>query len=434
MADTRWLEQRGQGWYAVQDVPRPLREALGRKRMIVSLQTRELRVAQARRHDALAEFSRRIAAVQARKPGDPVLDAGMHWRRLLAADSSEEQRKAAGLEYDRIEYRHGRPAADAFAEVSLGRATPLLHHVDAWLAEGGVKGPLKERTRSQYRADLARLGDWLGSENLPATLESVTPIVAGRFVTEELVGKGIDWATGNRRISAASAYWRWLIKRAGLVTNPWSGQSLSRSAQARVGARTKRAFTASEAAALLAGPADAEMSDAMRMAALSGARVEELYRLRVGDCRDGWFDIRESKTRAGIRRIPIHSDLEAVVARRITGKATGDFLFHEPRRKDGSRERSSALSKRFGRYRQSIGVEERTDGRRHSRIDFHSWRRWFVTEARRAGIDRAVVAAVVGHRVGNLTDDVYADGPDAALLRECVEAVRLPPGAAGPGG
>ena len=101
-------------------------------------------------------------------------------------------------------------------------------------------------------------------------------------------------------------------------------------------------------------------------------------------------------------------------------------FFGHSRSKGTKRERSSALSKRFGRYRQSVSVEERDDGKRHSRIDFHSWRRWFVTEARRAGIDRAVVAAVVGHRVGNLTDDVYADGPDAALLRRCIEAVRLP--------
>lgn len=53
MPDTQWLELRRKGWYAVQDVPRPLRAALGKKRLIVSLNTRDLRVAQARRHDAL---------------------------------------------------------------------------------------------------------------------------------------------------------------------------------------------------------------------------------------------------------------------------------------------------------------------------------------------------------------------------------------------
>ena len=155
----------------------------------------------------------------------------------------------------------------------------------------------------------------------------MTPPVAGRFVTEALLRQGVDRATGNRRISAASAYWRWLVKRAGVPASPWRGQSLSRQARARAGGRDKR---------------------------------------------------------------------------------------------------SAALSKRFGRYRRAVGVHEREDGRRHSRVDFHSWRRWFVTEARNAGADQAVVAAVVGHEVGNITYDVYAGGPSEALLRVCVEAVRVP--------
>lgn len=351
--------------------------------------------------------------------------SGPRWSRLLAADDADEARQAAALEYHRIEHEHGRDAARAFADVSLGRATPLLSHVDAWLAEGGAKGPLRPRTQAMFRADLERLGTWLRSVELPATLEAVTSAVAGRFVTEALIAEGVDWATGNRKISAASGYWRWLVKRQGLAANPWAGQSLSKPARARTAARAKRSFTDTEVVALLAGPADAEMADAMRVAALTGARLEELYQLRVRDCAGGWLDIRESKTRAGVRRVPVHPDLAGLIARRVAGKAAGAYLFHEaaalPRHG-----RSSALSKRFGRYRQALGVHEREDGRRHSRIDFHSWRRWFVAKARNAGIDRAVVAAIVGHETGNITDDVYSGGPAEALLRACVEAVRLP--------
>ncbi len=83
-------------------------------------------------------------------------------------------------------------------------------------------------------------------------------------------------------------------------------------------------------------------------------------------------------------------------------------------------------STRFGHYRQRLGVEEREDGRRQSRIDFHSWRRWFITHAREAGFDRAIVAAIVGQEVGNITDDLYSGGPSDGRKRECVEAVKLP--------
>jgi hypothetical protein len=37
-----------------------------------------------------------------------------------------------------------------------------------------------------------------------------------------------------------------------------------------------------------------------------------------------------------------------------------------------------------------------------------------------------VVAAIVGHRAGNLADDCYSGGPEMAQRRRCVEAVRLP--------
>jgi integrase len=164
----------------------------------------------------------------------------------------------------------------------------------------------------------------------------------------------------------------------------------------------------------------------MHVAALTGMRLEEIYRLTVADCANRWFRVRYAKTRAGVRRVPVHPALAAIVARRCKGKPANAFLFHEPGPVRDGRERSMSLSKRFGRYRRALGVHETVDGARHSRVDFHSWRRWFITAARNAGIDRAVVAAVVGHEVGNLTDDIYSGGPDEKLLRACVEAVRLP--------
>jgi hypothetical protein len=49
----------------------------------------------------------------------------------------------------------------------------------------------------------------------------------------------------------------------------------------------------------------------------------------------------------------------------------------------------------------------------------------FVTKARH-GFDRAVVAAIVGHEAGNLTDDVYSGGPTDAAKVACVASVCLP--------
>ncbi|WP_372618574.1 DUF6538 domain-containing protein [Falsiroseomonas sp.] len=53
MPDTRWLVQRRQGWYCVKDVPRPLQAVLGKKRLVKSLNTRSLALAQLRRWDVM---------------------------------------------------------------------------------------------------------------------------------------------------------------------------------------------------------------------------------------------------------------------------------------------------------------------------------------------------------------------------------------------
>jgi integrase len=209
--------------------------------------------------------------------------------------------------------------------------------------------------------------------------------------------------------------------------NPWQGQSLPKASKRREdGEKDKRPYTDAEIVTLLDGNPDPEISDLVRVAALSGMRLEEIYRLTVRDCTDGLFRIRKSKTPAGVRDVPIHSGVAAIVARRTEGKGPTEFLFHEAGTPKGVRERSSVVSQRFMRYRLRLGVEDREDGRRHSRIDFHSFRRWFISRARQAGFERAIVAQVVGHEAGNITDDVYSEGATLAQKRACVEAVQLP--------
>jgi integrase len=273
---------------------------------------------------------------------------------------------------------------------------------------------------------MAALELWLLAQGLPPTIEAITKRVAGRYVSEELTGGAARPATVNRKVSSASSYWRWLEKRGHVEINVWANQSLSK--VSRPGdPDDKRPFTDNEVRTLLSGKTDHEVGDAIRVAALSGMRLGEIYGLTVAACADGWFDLRRVrvKTKSGQRRIPVHPDLKALVERRTKGKGVGEFLFHEAGPQQGDKVRSDAVGKRFSNYRQRVGVHEKADGDRQSRIDFHSFRRWFITKAR-VGFDRAVVAAIVGHEAGNITDDVYSGGPDDAVRIACVASVHLP--------
>ncbi len=449
MRDTKHLTRRGgETWYAIMAVPRPLRAAVGRANLRRSLQTTDIHVARARRHAALAEFHAVLDKARGAQKRDRLTDAALSYRTWLDELNRGEPSAIAAVsniprdvdpvryvratvanlvdeEADDIEAEHGAATAAQFVGIARGTATPILLNMEAWLAEGGKKGPLNERTKAQYRADLRALAAWLAKRGI-GTVEAVTKAIAGQWITETIVSKGVHWATGNRRISAPASYWRWMQKRAGIEGDPWRGQSLAKGPARKGADKSKRPFTDAELARLLAGDATPELADAMRVAALSGMRLEEIYRLKVADCAGGWFNVREAKTAAGVRRVPVHPDLAAIVDRRREGKKPEAFLFPEAGPAKVGRGRSAALSKRFGRYRQDCGVHERADGARHSRVDFHSFRRWFITTARNAGIERATVAAVVGHTAQDVTDGVYRGDVAEALLRACVEAVRLP--------
>ncbi len=428
MSDTRWLERRSQGWYCVKDVPRPLRAVLGKKRFVASLHTRDIRAAMARRHVALAGFEAEIAKARGMAGADAVQRSAMEWRAALQVFPEEARSvhfEHVAAEAEAIEEKHGHATAKDFYNLATGKTTPLLHYIDQWLAEGGARGPVAERTQRQYRSDLTELETWARASGVAPTIEAFTAKTVGRFITEAMVGTGANRKTSNRKISAASSYWRWLAKRGVVEGNPWQGQSLSKAKRREAVDTEPRPFTDTELATLLSGNPDAELSDAIPIAALSGMRLEEIYRLTVVDCTGGWFNIRRSKTTAGVRRVPIHTAVAPIIARRTQGYLPAAYLFPEAGPLRPGRERSMAVSKRFGRYRIRVGVDERPDGQRHSLVNFHSLRRWFITQARH-GFDRAVVAALVGHEVGNLTDDVYSGGPLDSAKVACVASVRLP--------
>jgi integrase len=205
------------------------------------------------------------------------------------------------------------------------------------------------------------------------------------------------------------------------------------------GYQDRRAYTDEELKKLLTGTNNTYLLDLIKVAALSGMRREEIMLLRKKDCEGGVFNVRDAKTLAGIRKPPIHSSLESIVAYRLEGKSDDDWLFHEAKGKGGGvTERGDYAGKAFNNYRKSLGLDERPNGQRQSNIEFHSLRRWFIRTAREAllkgakGYDPWTIAEVVGHDNSapdtelQMTMGVYAGPQTVDAKRACVEAVKLP--------
>lgn len=422
--DKLHLERRHQTWLCVVAVPRPLQAVMGKRRLIKSLRTHDLTEARRRRHKVVSEFQDQIEAARRTALAAPqglaagslgaILAEAMVDREVLTVEEDGGISDQAQM----IEDRYGKAAALAYHRVATGRSTPLGYYVDQWLKQASYPA----RSQVQHRGTLAELMRWCEKVGIAADVVAISRKVAGQWIAS--VTGQIAAATINRKLSTFRAYWKWLVDRGHVEENPWDRQSIPKG-RLRAENDGSRPFTDDELRRLLDGKADAVLAAFIRIGALTGARIESIAKLTVGDCAGGVFFIRSDKTTAGTRRIPIHSDLTTLITERCRGRKAGEWLFPEcSQTSTGSR--SAAVVKRFNTYRINLGVDDRVEGKRRSRVTFHSLRAWFLTAALRAKQPLHVVQQVIGHKQQGVTMGVYFGGDTLDRLRECVEAVRLP--------
>lgn len=454
--DRKYLEWHGQQFRVQVKVPKEARSILGKSRLVWPLHTDSLAVANRLKHRVIAELKEQIARaeLEARRLGrqevDQLTEEAFGWRADLAAESERPEELnedgiplggvVSSLLADRaeeIEKAEGVERASYFFKVASGLETPISSFIDAWLAE---RAEMKPRQRIDYRRAVSKFVAWLAEVRLPGAIEAANRKIAGRYVSEAMVAKAVHWKTANKDISALSVYWKWLIKKGHAEVNVWSGQSLPKIKHKGDDQKSKRPFTDDEVFTLLRGITNPLVLDAAMVAALSGMRTEEIARMKVADCSRGAFRITDAKTQAGVRDVPIHPNLRQLVARRTRRKTAEAYLFSEltDPPPGSAMERGQGITKRFVAIRRQLGVDERVVGRRQSRIDFHSFRRWFIRKAIDAlhrgakGYDQWTIADVVGHDreateagLGMTMGRYPGAAPDAAK-RACVAAVQLP--------
>ncbi|MDW9550734.1 DUF6538 domain-containing protein [Sinorhizobium meliloti] len=449
-ADTKYLEVHGSMWRVVVTVPRRLQRKLGTK-LKRPLGTDSLREANRLKWDVVAELKAVIE--QAERP-DMSKDAALATARVKAMEEARRlslQRNAAFdleqrhkiddaiegyaevLAGDPVEVgEHGHPVfeperdalAMEFLAVAKGKRTPIDLHHKKYMSMSQVK----PRTAADDKRALDYLKDWCARNGVSAHLQSMTRREAVRFCDDlpGLVGK-TDPATLNKYVSRLSVYWSWLENRHEVDLNIWRGRRLKKPAQTTD--QKERPFTDAEMKTLLLGPAAQAMHDVMRIGALTGARLDPIVCLKVKDCQNGTFVFKPQKKEPGPRLCPIHPDLVEIIARRSEGKEDTDDIFPEwpgPKKSDTLRERSFKTSNQFTDYRREVGVDDQKEGKRRSLVNFHSFRRWFITKAEQAGQPESTIAAVVGHKRKGMTFGVYSAGPLLEQARQCVEAVKLP--------
>jgi hypothetical protein len=444
-ADTRFLEQKNGKWRVTVAVPRDLHAKLG-TRLKRPLHTDSLAVANRLKWQAVSELRKEIESARS-EAGRPALAREaleLAKYRARAADDDERAQvdeaialraeEIGGHPVDVVEVpgvgdvptydRERERQAEEFVALARGEATPIALHHEHYLSQQTTK----RRTKADDQRALKFLLTWCESNRVQPILQAITRRIATRFMDDlpRIVGKRHP-ATLQKYLYRLSQYWKWLLHREHVEMNPFTGLKLA--VPETPHNELERPFTTKEMVALLSGPASPAMHDLMRIAALSGARLDAIADLKVKDCADGLFLFKPQKREKAQRAVPIHSALATIVSRRVAGKASDDDLFPEwppPKKANSQRERSFKASNAFTSYRRSVGVEEMVPGKHRSLVNFHSFRRWFITEAERADQPESIIAAVVGHKRQGMTLGLYSADPKLDQARRCVEAVKLP--------
>lgn len=161
---------------------------------------------------------------------------------------------------------------------------------------------------------------------------------------------------------------------------------------------------------------DQPLADLIALGAYTGCRIEELGRLTKETCTGGMFDIRDSKTNAGIRQVPIHPALLPLVVRMLAASKDGYLLPSTAENQYGIR--TAPLSQKFGKLKTKLGFG--------SDLVFHSTRGTLVTLMHRAGVDEGFSADIVGHAKKTMTYGLYSSGSSMAQKLDAISKVSYP--------
>lgn len=272
----------------------------------------------------------------------------------------------------------------------------------------------KQKTRDSHVSRVQRLSDWLSAEGVELTFDSVHRFLDSVSSTRK---------TRSNYLWSGRSFWEWAIKYSppfreqfGASPSPFVGHKLPRAG--KDAGETYTPFTVEEVenlhkAAVEKG--DTDLANLIAVGAYTGCRIEEIGRISKDNVvftghTPTSIKIEDAKTKAGIREIPLHSEIAPLLKRLLHSSSEG-YLFKGGNNK--YQNRLDYMSKRFGRLKTALG---------YSRLHvYHSIRKTAVTQMQHKGAPALVIPAIVGHETGSITFDVYSAGASLEQKREAIE-------------
>jgi integrase len=407
---SNYIELRANLFYATLIIPKDVRNTLGKMKFIKSLGTANKREACIRAAPLIALWKTQIDEARGNKGA--VANEALRWKSYLDTASGVQQDiledslrdKAISMVND-----VGEAKASDFYNVAMGLSTPLNSHYDKWIAQITLVPKTKDQTIKDVDIFLKRF----------TTIEQVTKQGAKKWIDEILLA-GHSTGTANRLLISSRNYWRYLQKQdvVSVDSEPLSLKGILPTAKKK----NKNGWIPFEPSSIVKiwnealAREDYFLADLIYLGAYTGARIEELCAMKLENVSDKSLKVVDSKTNAGIREVPIHSQLVATINKLKGLSKDGYLLTGLTFNKYG--DRSNNLGKRFGKLKTELGYS-----RNHV---FHSIRKTLVTQLENAGVSEGVTADIVGHEKKTMTYGLYSGGNSLEIKKDAIEKVRYP--------
>ena len=436
-----YIRKQGRRYWARFQVPRDVRDALGKSEEWVNLQTDDMKLAAARTHRAASDFRARVLEARGRV-GTVEADA-LLWRRTIESEGTDKDdvsvatdaaiaaaadryvkgghaavTRAANLYHEGSKgdalLEMGGPSARKFVEIAFLGRKPLISFVAPWATARANE--VESKTAAMDRTAVDRF-----VEAFPL-LTDVTKVAVHDWTQRRRASDDVAPQTVQREMSGVRSFWLYLRQRGEVATDaPDPFEGLRFKVRQKDTVRAKRqGFDPKEVAALYSAArkrSDDELADLIALAAYTGARREELCALKVGNVSRGWIKVEDAKSEAGTRDVPIHPNIVGRLASLIGRRKIGFVFAGLDTNKYGKR--GDGVGKRFARLKTAMGHGETKT--------LHSIRHTVVHLLEAAGVSENLTADIVGHKKTSMSYGLYSGrGATRKLLGAAIEKVCYP--------
>lgn len=162
--------------------------------------------------------------------------------------------------------------------------------------------------------------------------------------------------------------------------------------------KDKNVFTANEIDKI--STSDKLINNVVLVLLYTGLRISELIELKIEDVdlQNKLIQITRSKTKAGLRHIPVHEDIFNILKSNCDSNVR--FVFEKNNRKLVYKNIYKQFKKRYPAH------------------TIHETRHTFITNCKKCGMDGYITKLIAGHSVKDITLDIYTHISQDEILKE----------------